>query len=175
MFGRRTGWCRRSSVDVLHGLTVALREKPSFNSSLWHPRPCPRQLQHSANFFSACKICSHRMGRGARWSPSQERPNGLTSFRNMPKRTPVEREQPSVRAQSPCQQGPCCRSSSSLSYCLLRALSRLLLMASRKSVVFTKCSFNFTLQGEKRHTTRSFWGVQGFRPMRPNPSQGSLA
>lgn len=33
-------------------------------------------------------------------------------------------------------------------YCLPRALSRLLLMVSRKSVVFRKCSFSFTLQRE---------------------------
>lgn len=33
-------------------------------------------------------------------------------------------------------------------YCLPRALSRLLLMVSRKSVVFRKCSFSFTLPRE---------------------------
>lgn len=33
----------------------------------------------------------------------------------------------------------------SLFYFLPRALSKLFLMASRKSVVFTKCSFSFTL------------------------------
>lgn len=41
-------------------------------------------------------------------------------------------------------------------YCLPRALSRLFLMASRKSVVFTKCSLSFTLWGHRE-------GLEGSR------------
>lgn len=72
-------------MDASHRLTVALREKPSFNSSLWHPR----QLQHSAIFFSSCKICSHRTGGGQGLLPKSGH-SGLTSFRKRPKRTPAE-------------------------------------------------------------------------------------
>lgn len=43
---------------------------------------------------------------------------------------------------------PCTEELGSPPYCLPRALSRLLLMVSRKSVVFRKCSFSFTLPRE---------------------------
>lgn len=57
-------------------------------------------------------------------------------------------------------------------YCLPRALSRLLLMVSRKSVVFRKCSFSFTLprkhgvgvtQASWRPSTKPFPGTADFR------------
>lgn len=54
-----------------------------------------------------------------------------------------------------------------------RALSKLFLMASRKSVVFTKCSFSFTL-GEKG--VGKGWGGPGGRaPCLSLPTQRQLA
>lgn len=52
---------------------------------------------------------------------------------------------PPLRVRGPVSQRPGRRPSC---YCWPRALSRLLLMVSRKSEVFMKCSFSFTLPRE---------------------------
>lgn len=80
----------------------------------------------------------------------------------------------------PCMECPL-QLGSGCPYCLPRARSRLPLMVSRKSVVFRKCSFSFTLPREHRGRLRPPEGHQsspskalyqnGYPATRPRPKE----